>query len=175
MRIRHLAGRFVRALWPQPPAAAEEAWAAGALEPSELLLFRRLPDHDRRHAIRVARRVARGLGPEARRGPWVAVALLHDVGKYDAGLSVPGRAIATVVLAVTAPSRRDRWAARGTGLRGRIAVYARHGELGAAEIRRAGGREEAARWSAAHHHPETWPTLAIPPEVVRILDAADNQ
>ncbi len=101
--------------------------------------------------------------------------MLHDVGKYDAGLSVPGRAIATVaVLGPSGPTRVDALAATKGGWRYRIALYARHGELGADQIRRAGGREEAAVWSEAHHHPETWTRIPIPCDVVVILDAADQ-
>ena len=144
------------------------------LEPNELLLFRRLPDHDRRHAIRVGRRLDGDLRHHPSAVPWVAAALLHDVGKYDAGLSVPGRVLATVAATVAGPDRLERWAAGRSRRRRRVAQYAHHGELGAVEIRRAGGREVAAIWSAAHHHPETWSTLPIPPDVVARLDAADN-
>ncbi|MGZ4735729.1 MAG: hypothetical protein ACXVKA_13045 [Acidimicrobiia bacterium] len=173
MRPTHLARRFFGALRPGAPRAEDEAWAAEVLEPGELALFTRLPDHDRRHALQVAHRTEGGLGPDCE-PRWVAAALLHDVGKYDAHLSVPGRAIATLAAAGrSGPSRVGRWETRG-GVRRRLALYARHGEIGADEIREAGGREEAAQWSAAHHHPETWPDLDIPDEVVRILDAADQ-
>lgn len=175
MKVWHLAKRFARASWPRPPADADEAWAATVLEPNELLLFRRLPDHDRRHAIRVARRVARELDPEVTSEPWVGAALLHDVGKYDAGLSVPGRALATVAAAAAGPARLERWAVGRSQARRRVALYARHGELGAIEIRRAGGRELTAAWCGAHHHAEVWSTLPIPRDVVAVLDAADNE
>jgi hypothetical protein len=169
----HLVRRFVGALWPAPPRRREEAWAAQVLESEELLLFRRLPNHDRRHALRVARRAQAALGAEAETR-WVAAAMLHDVGKYDAGLSVPARALATIAAVGGAgPTRVSAWAS-GAGWRLRVALYARHGELGADQIRRAGGREEAAVWSAAHHHPETWKDLPIPHTVVQVLDAADQ-
>lgn len=173
MSAPHLVRRFFGALWPGAPSPADDAWAARVLRPEELLLFRRLPNHDRRHALRVARRAERELGPESE-PRWLAAALLHDVGKYDANLSVPGRAVATLAAAGSSGMQRAaRWH-DARGLRGRISLYARHGELGAEQIRRAGGREEAAEWSAAHHHPETWPGLAIPPAVVSALDRADQ-
>ena len=172
MSAPHLVKRFTRALWPGAPSASDEAWVATVLDPSELLLFRRLPNHDRRHAIRVARRVEHSLGaPTDER--WLTAALLHDVGKYRSGLSVPGRAAATVVAAVARPARLARWA-EADGWRGQVGSYARHGEIGAEEIRRAGGRPEAATWSAQHHHPESFATLEIPLDVVQALDAADN-
>jgi hypothetical protein len=173
MSAPHLVRRFFGALSPSAPSPADDAWAAQVLLSEELLLYRRLPNHDRRHAIKVARRAERELGPESE-PRWVAAALLHDVGKYDANLSVPGRAIATVVAAGSSGSARVvRWEKAG-GFRGRISRYARHGELGAEQIRRAGGREEAAEWSAAHHHPDAWAALAIPPTVVHALDRADQ-
>ena len=113
------------------------------------------------------------LGPDVEKR-WIAAAMLHDVGKYDSDLSVPGRAVAT--MAAIAPGGRarvERWT-KTSGFRARVALYAQHGELGAEEIRRSGGRNECATWSAAHHHPELWPGLGWPPEVVAALDAADQ-
>ena len=174
MNPRHLTRRFFGALRPGPPPVQDEAWAAEVLAPEELLLFRRLPNHDRRHALQVAQRAEAALGPSRDEPRWLAAAMLHDVGKYDAGLSVPGRAIATVAAAGrSGPRRVARWKDRG-GVRNRIWLYAQHGEIGAAEIRAVGGREEAAVWSEAHHHPATWPALEIPPAVIQILDAADQ-
>ena len=97
LTARHLVRRFVGALWPGPPRADDEAWAAEVLAPEELLLFRRLPNHDRRHAARSVARRDRGRSARTREA-LDRRAMLHDVGKYDAGLSVPGRA--------TPPSRR---------------------------------------------------------------------
>ena len=172
MTPTHLVRRFFGALWPAPPRAQDEAWAATVLAPQELLLFRRLPNHDRRHALQVAHRAQASLGPEADR--WVVAAMLHDVGKYDAGLSVPARAVATIVaIGPSGESRVTRWACT-RGWRRRVALDERLGELGAEQIRRAGGREEAAVWSEAHHHPERWRELSIPPAVVQALDDADQ-
>ena len=173
MNSTHLIRRFFGALWPGPPRAEDEAWAAQVLAPEELLLFRRLPNHDRRHALRVAHKAEAALGPDAE-SRWVAAAMLHDVGKYDAGLSVPGRALATIAASGPAGKRRVAIWEHRRGWQRRFALYARHGELGAEQIRRAGGREEAALWSDAHHHPETWSTLTIPAPIVTILDAADQ-
>jgi hypothetical protein len=169
----HLVRRYFGALRPGPPSASDDEWAARVLTPAELPLYRRLPNHDRRHAIRVARYVETEIGAECE-SRWLAAALLHDVGKYDAHLSVTRRALATVAAAGrSGTARMTRWRTR-PGWRGRFATYSEHGELGAAEIRAAGGREEAARWSAAHHHPETWAALPIPAAVVRALDRADH-
>jgi hypothetical protein len=173
VRSVHLVERFFGALWPGAPDADEEAWAATVLTADELPLYQRLPNHDRRHALRSGRKARAALGADAE-PRWIAAAMLHDVGKYDSGFSVPGRAIATVAAAGGSGEKRvGRWKSCG-GVRQRIWRYAHHGEIGARELRAVGAREEAATWSEAHHHPETWPTLDLPPAVIQILDAADQ-
>ncbi len=173
MNATHLVRRFFGSLWPGPPEADEEGWAGSVLTADELPLYQRLPNHDRRHAISSGRKAEAALGADAE-PRWIAAAMLHDVGKYDAHLSVPGRAIATVAAAgPSGPRRVARWETSG-GMRHRIWLYAQHGEIGARELRAAGGREEAAVWSEAHHHPDTWPALDFPPDVIQILDAADH-
>jgi response regulator RpfG family c-di-GMP phosphodiesterase len=162
----HLVSRFVRALWPGPPHAADVAWVESVLTPAELALWRRLPNHDRRYSIRVARHVQRALaGSEYDDPRWQAVALLHDVGKLDAGLGVAGRTLATVAGAVRSRTR---------GSSGRFGRYLRHDEIGGAMLRAAGGREEAAAWAAAHHDRERWAGSGVPRTVAEALAAADD-
>lgn len=175
MNALHLARRFFRALWPGPPRAQDVAWVEDILEPNELALWRALPKHDRRYTIRVAQHVEARLGGTeyTRQSRWLAAALLHDVGKLDAGLGVFGRSAATVIGAAAGSERLDRWA-DGTGFRRRVAWYRRHDERGAARIRAAGGRAEAAQWAWAHHHRDRWPASGIPVIVAAALEAADN-
>jgi hypothetical protein len=94
--VGHLARRFVESLAPGGPEAAAEAWALDQLRPDEQALWRRMSGPDRRHAAAVAHRVAADLGDGARR-PVVAAALLHDVGKVEAGYGTFGR-VAVVAL-----------------------------------------------------------------------------
>jgi hypothetical protein len=175
MRPVHLGRRFVRALWPGPPREREVAWVAGILDPAELELWSTLPNHDRRYTIRVAKLVEAGLADTEYAGQprWLAAALLHDVGKLDAGLGVVGRSVATVMGAVAGPARVDRWA-RTSGFRRRAARYLRHDERGADRIRAAGGRDEAACWAWAHHHRGRWQASGVPIAVAEALEAADN-
>jgi hypothetical protein len=175
MRPLHLARRFVRALWPGPPGEPDVVWVAGILEPAELALWRSLPNHEQRYTIRVAKLVeARLAGTEYAGQPrWLAVALLHDVGKLDAGLGVLGRSVATVMGTVAGPARVDRWA-RTSGFRRRAAWYLHHDDRGADRIRAAGGRDEAARWAWAHHQRGRWPASGVPITVAEALEAADN-
>ncbi|MCZ7526024.1 MAG: HD domain-containing protein [Acidimicrobiia bacterium] len=175
MRAAHLARRFVGALWPGRPRAVDEEWVARVLLPGELALWRRMPRHDRRHSIRVARAVQAALAGTVHDedSRWLAAALLHDVGKLDAGLGVYGRVVATLAGGAAGHEMADAWSAR-RGFTRRVGLYLRHGELGADMIRLAGGREEAARWAAAHHDRASWTATAIPSEVVAVLDAADD-
>lgn len=166
MRAAHLTRRFVRALWPGPLGGADTAWAESVLTPSELALWRRMPNHDRRYSMRVARHVQRSLaGTEYDDPRWGAVALLHDVGKLDAGLGVAGRTVATVVGALRPRTRMSR---------GRVGRYLRHDEIGAVLLRAAGAREAAAVWAAVHHHPERWAGTGVPLPVAEALAAADE-
>jgi hypothetical protein len=67
----------------------------------------------------------------------------------------------------------DAWSAK-RGITRRVGLYLRHPELGATRIRLAGGREEAARWAAAHHEPDRWSSTGIPGDVVVVLHDADD-
>ncbi len=87
--------RFVTSLSSAPPDPADAAWAGEHLTAGERELWERMTAADRRHSIEVARRfVARRPAATA---PEVAGALLHDVGKVEAGLGTFGRVAATVV------------------------------------------------------------------------------
>jgi|SRR5215213_9650929 len=174
-KIRHLSGRFVRALHPGPPRPDDVAWVETVLTPDGFALFRRQPHHDQRHAVGVARDVqARLAGTEHADDPrWLAAALLHDIGKLDSHLGVYGRVVATVSGAAAGRDHAEAWS-ESRGFTRRVGLYFRHAELGADRIRLAGEPEEAARWASAHHDPTTWEDLPIPPPVVTALDAADN-
>jgi response regulator RpfG family c-di-GMP phosphodiesterase len=162
----HLARRFVRALWPGRPRTADVAWVESVLTPAELSLWRQLPNHDRRYSIRVARHAQQSLaGTEHDDSRWQTVALLHDVGKLDAGLGVAGRTLATVTGVVRPRTRQSS---------GRFGRYLRHDEIGAAMIRSTEGRNEAAVWAAVHHHRERWADSGLPGPVAEALAAADD-
>lgn len=175
MRVRHLAGRFVRALWPGPPRPADERWVAAVLSPAQHAQWRLQPSHDRRHTIRVARTVEARLAGTPYEGDlrWIAAALLHDIGKLDARLGVYGRVVATVSAAAAGDDLADAWSER-RGFTRRVGLYLRHPELGADRIRLAGGPEEAVRWAEVHHEPSAWHTVGIPEPVVDALAAADD-
>jgi hypothetical protein len=175
VKLLHLSGRFVRAVWPGRARAEDVEWVESVLSPAAYTEWQRQPGHDRRHTVTVAREVEVRLAGSAHADDprWVAAALLHDIGKLDARLGVYGRVVATVSGAVGGRGMADAWSERG-GFTRRVGLYLRHPELGADRIRLLEGPEEAAQWAAAHHDPTTWDTLDIPADVVAALAAADN-
>ncbi len=121
--LAHLVRRFAGSWSRRPPAADELNWVGSSLSPSERALWDRLGAADQRHSIVVARRfveIAEPSPPPAA----IAGALLHDVGKLDAGLGVIGRVAATVWGAAVGERRR-------TVGDGRFARYWRHEPIGA--------------------------------------------
>ncbi len=174
-RAGHLTRRFVVALRPGAPSDADAAWVARVLTSAELDHWVRQPNHDRRHAVQVARDVDAALAATEHAGDprWLECALMHDIGKLDSRLSVYGRVVATVSSAAAGHGMADAWSGR-SGFTRRVGLYLRHPELGADRIRLAGGSEEAAQWAAAHHLGELPTDLGIPDAVVDALRAADD-
>ena len=95
IKPHHLAARLFVSLSTRPPEPDEDAWAESHLLASEVELWRRMSNQDRRHSAKVARRFIAAM-PDATR-PQIAGALLHDVGKIECGLGTWGRVLASVV------------------------------------------------------------------------------
>jgi hypothetical protein len=164
--LRHLAVRFAGSLSPIGPAAEEESWARSLCLPGEQALWARMSAADRRHAVAVAHRVAVDLrGEETAGRPVLAAALLHDVGKVDAGLGAFGRVGATVTAVVLGRARAAAWP-------GRVGRYLRHAERGGELLDAAGSDPLTATWAREHHLPaERW---TLPRRVADALKAADD-
>jgi hypothetical protein len=184
VKVLHLSRRFFGALSPAAPPDADLAWVEQVLTaavtdpqlaPDLVAQWRRMPHHDQRHAIGVARSVEADLaGTEYAEDPrWLAAALLHDLGKLDARLGVHGRVTATLCAAVAGREMAEPWSER-RGFTRRVGLYLLHPRLGADRIRVAGGPEAAAAWAAAHHEPARWADTGIPDVVVRTLVASDD-
>ncbi len=155
---------------PGGPSAADEAWAAGALAPTEAALWQRMSAPDRRHAVGVARAVTALLGDDAVR-PVRAAALLHDVGKVESGLGPVRRALVTLGAMVVGREAAAEWSARG-GMLGRAGAYVRHDEIGAALLTEACSDPLTVAWAREHHLPtDRW---TVPPDVGAALKAADD-
>ena len=102
-QLGHLGRRFAGSLSRREPDVADTAWVDSQLLEAESQLWHRMSAADRRHSIAVARRF-QALGPWSR--DELAGALLHDVGKVDAGLGTMARVAATIVGPRTARFRR---------------------------------------------------------------------
>ena len=166
----HLVSRFVGSLRPGGPGRAAEAWVASQLLEGEHALWRRMSGPDRRHAHRVARDVERALGHEASR-PVLAAALLHDVGKLDAGLGTYGRVIATLSGAVAGRDMAHLWVTR-TGFTRRVGLYLLHPSIGGDMLELAGSDPLTVAWAREHHlPPEEW---TVPAPVATVLKTCDN-
>jgi hypothetical protein len=173
--MRHLAGRLAGSLWPGGPAAAHERWARSWLLAGEVRLWQRLSGPDRRHAVGVAREVARQLGvapgDDARR-PIMAAALLHDVGKVDSGMGTWSRVAATAVALKLGRQRVAAWAAPGRAWRARAGRYVTHDRRGAELLADAGSDPFTVAWASEHHLPAH--RRSVDPAVAEVLEAADG-
>jgi hypothetical protein len=162
----HLAGRFAGSLRPGGPPAEKESWARSLCLPGEAALWTRMSGPDRRHAVGVAQRAAAALGGEDAAGrPVLAAALLHDVGKVDAGLGTFGRVGATLVAMAAGRRRAAAWP-------GAVGRYLRHDERGGALLEAAGSDALTVAWAREHHLPPGRWTLPRP--VADALKAADD-
>lgn len=148
---------------PRGPGPDDEAWVRAHLNPGELALWAQMAGPDRRHAVDVARRTL-ALGPDSDPAVVVPAALLHDVGKLDAGLGVFGRVVATLV-GMAAPGR-------GSAGRGRIARYLSHDRRGASMLEAAGASPLTVAWAREHHRPSA--AWTVPYELGCVLKAADD-
>jgi HD domain len=174
-RQTHLVRRFFGALWPAAPKAPDTAWVATVLNEREFAVWKRMPNHDRRHSIRVARDAEAMLAGTQYAGDtcWVEAALLHDIGKLDAGLGVFSRVAATPAGAAAGHEMADAWSEK-KGITRRFGLYLRHPELGASRIRMCEGSNEAALWAEAHQDPDLWATTGLPETVITALSTADD-
>lgn len=166
----HLVKRFVLSLRPGGPAVEDETWVRGVLLEEEHTLWRRMSGADRRHSVGVARRVERALGIEATR-PVLAAALLHDVGKIEAGLGTYGRVVATLSARAAGPDMATTWR-RQRGFARRVGLYLHHDRLGGDLLELAGSDPFTSAWAREHHRPESeW---TVDPQLGEALRAADD-
>jgi hypothetical protein len=188
--LGHLAGRFFGALLPIGPRPADEQWAEGHLLAGEDVLWRRMSGADRRHAVGVARRTVAELGPPSSNNgasrDVVAAALLHDVGKIEAGLGTWARAGVTVAAMATGRERLVDWSGAATALpalevdghrghgrpwRQRVGLYLGHDRVGAGLLTDAGSDPLTVAWTAEHHRPpERWSVDARLGAALKVAD-----
>jgi hypothetical protein len=173
--VAHLAKRFVWSLWPGPPASLDESWAQARLSPSELTIWDRMSNPDRRHAVAVARAVERALDGVLDDGAGDAVvtaALLHDCGKVVSGLGTLARVGATLVWAALDDDVAGGWLDSPVAIKRRLVEYRRHPELGAVLLAAADADPLVVAWAAEHHLPPAGWT--VEPRYASILKACDD-
>ncbi len=198
--MRHLAGRFFAALVPIGPPDADERWAEERLLPGEQALWRRMSGSDRRHAVGVARRTLVDLAGDHLAGAEepadgiargvVAAALLHDVGKVEAGLGTWARAGITFAGMAFGRERLVEWSGvgdpeaggpptptppptpiGGRSWRRRIGLYLCHDRVGAGLLSSAGSDPLTVAWAGEHHRPpERWTVSARVGAALKLAD-----
>jgi putative nucleotidyltransferase with HDIG domain len=172
-RVTHLVTRFGGSLRPRAVSHDDVRWVHSVLTPGEADVWEELGRADRAESVAVGRRAQLELGVDG--GPFVAAALLHDIGKTGARLGTVGRSFATIVAAVAGHDRARGWARGATGWRRRVGRYLAHDDAGAAELRQAGARPEVVQWARIHHRPQRWTDGTIPPETCIALARADGE
>ena len=170
MSALHLTKRFVGSLWPFGPNTDDDGWARSHLIDGEVELWGRMSPQDQRHSIGVARRVEDHLGEKATR-PVLAAALLHDVGKVDAGLGTFMRVVATLSAAVAGREMANAWIL-STGITRRVGLYLEHPEIGGDLLGLAGSDEFTEQWARQHHLPAEDCTLDT--ELAHALRISDD-
>ena len=130
-RARYRLGQFFTHLWPRPLTAAERAEVEGVLGAGLAQLFRRQTAGEQAHSLRVMRTVTNAGGLYAARRELLQAALLHDVGKSAAPLSLVERAVVVLVRRL-APGAARRWGeGEPRGWRRPFVTALRHAEWGA--------------------------------------------
>lgn len=173
--VPRLLRRFVDSMRAARLSPDDRACAASLLLPSEYELWARLAPHDQVHTVRVAKVTRSKLAGTAYEGDgrWLGAALMHDVGKLEANLAIHERVAATLAGRAVGLSTATRWARGSRGLIRRVGLYLTHGAVGAAMIRRAGGRQELAAWAGVHQAYDPPAESIIPAQVARALSEAD--
>ena len=166
----HLTKRFFGSLAPGGPPERDRQWVESVLSDAEYALWVRMYGPDRRHSAGVAREVGRRLGDDAT-APVLAAALLHDVGKIDAGLGTWGRVVATLSAKVAGRDTARLWV-RSRGFTRKVGLYLQHPDIGGDMLALAGSDPLTVAWAREHHLPEAeW---TVPPAVARVLHEVDD-
>lgn len=143
----------------------ERAAAQRLLGPELARLFAQLPINDQRHGLDVLQTLIRSEGQPDRLVQQAA--LLHDIGKAGARISVIDRSLAVFLEAVS-PRLLDAMLRLRPGFARRFAVYRDHARVGAEQLAAAGAGELAL--IVAEHHALV-PRLAA----TRQLQGADRR
>jgi putative nucleotidyltransferase with HDIG domain len=160
-RALYRVGQFRAYLRPSPPGPRDFSDIRRVLPPPLAALFQRQTPAEQSHALRVMRRAAAS-GVQTGRLELLQAALLHDVGKTRAPLSLPERVL-VVVAGKIMPALKER-----SGCRPFITAR-RHAEWGAELCAQAGAPPLTVELVRRHQAP------AAPDEVLlTVLQMADD-
>jgi hypothetical protein len=146
--MRHRIRQFFRAVLGGVPVG-ERAIVNDILSPAQAALFWRMDRCDQRHGLDVCQTL-RAAGHQD--VALLAAALLHDVGKSGARLTVLHR-VAIVLIDGLAPGWLARWANGGKGWRAPFVAHLQHAQIGAAWAQAAGSSTEMVMLIRQHHAP----------------------
>ena len=169
----HLSIRFIRSLSPSKVDNRVKERLFSQLNAEERVLFNQQARIDQEHSLRSVQWIYKN-GYEHLHQDLVVAAALHDVGKSQSKLGVPGRVAATLIAAVYGLGRVHVWAAKkrqGVVLQ-RIAVYLAHPERGAQILQQAGSNQLVIAWARDHHKEEY--DSNIDREIFKVLSGADK-
>jgi hypothetical protein len=142
----HRVRQFFRAMLGRV-SVGDRAILEDALSPAQAALFRRMARCDQRHGLDVYETLrAAGYQDVA----LLAAALLHDVGKAAARLTILHR-VAVVLLDGFAPGWLARWAGEGKGWKAPFAAHLHHAQIGAAWAQAAGSSADIVALIRQHH------------------------
>ncbi len=174
-RSAHFVRRFFGSLFAGRVSADELAWVEAQLTAEEWRLWQRMGRIDRVESVAVARRAAAQLPAELGEDhPWLAAALLHDIGKRDSGFGTFRRSAAQLMGSMAGRSAGAAWM-ESSGQMRRVGIYLNHAAVGSTAIAVAGGRPEVAAWAKVHHDPAGWAGAGVPGPIARVLAAADGE
>jgi hypothetical protein len=144
--MRHRIRQFFRAMLGRV-SVSEHALVQDVLSPAQAALFWRMARCDQRHGLDVYQTLcaAGHHGPDL-----LAAALLHDVGKSGARLTILHR-VAIVLIDGAAPGWLARWAEGGKGWVAPFAAHLQHAQTGAAWAQAAGSSADTVRLIRQHH------------------------
>jgi hypothetical protein len=171
-RVLYRLQQFWHGLTAEPLPGAAHAEIAAVLNDREFELFRRFSAGDQRHSYRVfcTLRAANHTHPEL-----LTAALLHDVGKTRAPLSVWERSLAVLAQAFL-PGKVAAWGqGKAQGWRRPFVVKAQHPTWSAEMVRAAGSGPLTV--SLVRRHQEELSEVAMTEEdrLLQHLQWADNQ
>jgi len=144
--VRQRVRQFVRALFARV-SPSERAIVHDTLSPAQAALYWRMAPCDQRHGLDVYDALCKdGCQDEA----LLAAALLHDVGKAAARLTIAHR-VAVVLIEHVVPGWLARWAREGRGWKAPFAAHLQHPQIGAAWAQAAGSSTDIVMLIREHH------------------------